>query len=96
MIKKSKLIVILVIIFITPRCFAYIPKPLSSSDQETYKKIFDFQENGDFNSADKLIKIIEDDILMGRVLAQIYLDPKSYISKFSELTEIIIGKIIIT
>ena len=87
MIKKSKLIVILVIIFITPRCFAYIPKPLSSSDQETYKKIFDFQENGDFNSADKLIKIIEDDILMGRVLAQRYLDPKSYISKFSELKD---------
>ena len=81
---KSKLIIITLTIFITPQCFADIPKPLSKSDQEIYIKIFDFQQNGEFDSADKFINFLEDDLLMGRVLAQRYLHPKSYISKFSE------------
>ena len=64
---------------------AELPRPLNESDEKLYKKIFDLQELGDFNSSNKLIKLIKNNILMGRVYAQRYLHPKSYISKFSEL-----------
>ena len=70
MITKPKLIFLIIIFFITPHSFAFNPNPLSKSDQEIYIKIFDFQQNGEFDSADKLINFLEDDLLMGRVLAQ--------------------------
>ena len=82
---KLKLIIFTIIAFITPQCFAFIPKPLSESDKEIYIKIFDSQREGDFDLADKFISDLDDDLLFGRVLAQRYLHPKSYISKFSEL-----------
>ena len=62
-----------------------LPKPLKNNDILIYKEIFLAQQNGNFEKADKLISLIKNDLLQGRVLAQRYLHPKAYISKFSEL-----------
>jgi len=58
---------------------------LSDSDIETYRQIFRVQEAGDWRRADKLIKRLGDDILMGHVMAQRYLHPTKYRSRYKEL-----------
>lgn len=62
-----------------------IPQPLGQGDVERYQKIFDLQEDGHWKKANKLIKQLEDKVLMGHVLAQRYLHPTKYRSKYKEL-----------
>ena len=86
--KKLIFLIIFLIVnlkSISPSLSVELPKPLEENDILIYKKIFLSQLNGDFESADKLVKLTKSDLLKGRVLAQRYLHPKSYISKFSEL-----------
>ena len=64
-----------------------VPDVLSLDDVERYQRIFEFQEDGHWKKADKLIKSLGDRILMGHVLAQRYLHPTKYRSKHKELRE---------
>ena len=59
---------------------------LSNEDKKNYIKIFNFQENCKWKKANKYILLINNKILIGHVLAQRYLHPRCYKSKFLELT----------
>ena len=58
---------------------------LGPSDAELYKKIFDVQDRSDFKTADKLIRRVNNKLLMGHVQFQRYMHPTGYKSKFGEL-----------
>ena len=60
---------------------------LSKADIERYKTIFAVQADGAWAQADALIAQLEDDILLGHVLAQRYLHPTHYRSRYQELAE---------
>lgn len=62
-----------------------VPTPLDVADIERYERIFDLQEDGHWKRADKLIKRLDDPLLMGHVLAQRYLHPTKYRSRYKEL-----------
>lgn len=64
-----------------------IPEPLSAADVERYQHIFELQEDGLWKKADGLIKKLEDPILIGHVLAQRYLHPTKYRTKYQELKD---------
>ena len=64
-----------------------LPLVLSPADAERYSAIFALQEAGKMGQADKLIAQLEDRRLMGHVLAQRYLHPTAYTSKFFELRD---------
>ena len=51
-----------------------------------YKEIFDLQKADKFSEADKKIKKLTNDILVGHVLAERYLESDKYISSYKELT----------
>jgi len=58
---------------------------LSESDINLYKEIFDLQEDGRWANADKKIKLIENDVLLGYVQFQRYMHPTAYRSTYGEL-----------
>ena len=58
---------------------------LSKNDVENYRQTYVFQEQCKWKSANKHILKISDKILMGHILAQRYLHPKCYRSKYLEL-----------
>ena len=58
---------------------------LNDADINNYKKVFEYQEVCKWKKANKYILEIENNILMGHVLAQRYLHPKCYRSKYLEL-----------
>ncbi|CAN0095001.1 unnamed protein product [Discosporangium mesarthrocarpum] len=60
---------------------------LSAADVERYRRVFELQESGNWKQADAIIRRIDDDRLMGHVLAQRYLHPTKYRSRFSELRD---------
>ena len=60
---------------------------LSSADEALYREIFDLQEDGQWKRADTLIAKLSDRLLMGHVLAQRYLHPTKYRSKYRELKD---------
>ncbi|MDG4717575.1 MULTISPECIES: transglycosylase SLT domain-containing protein [Thalassospira] len=64
-----------------------IPKPLSDRDAELYEQIFSVQEQGRWKDADRLISRLSDKVLMGHVLAQRYLHPTAYRSRYNELRD---------
>lgn len=59
---------------------------LSAQDIQLYKDIYDLQEAGKWDAADKLIKQLSDPILMGHVQFQRYMHPTKYRSNFKELS----------
>lgn len=61
------------------------PQVLPASDVSTYQRIFDVQKSGKWQEADRLIKRLKDNVLLGHVLAQRYLHPTKYRSKYKEL-----------
>ena len=63
-----------------------LPNPLSRADAERYKRIFSLQERGAWRAADREIKQLGDRILLGHVMAQRYLHPTRYRSRYHELT----------
>ncbi len=62
-----------------------LPTPLGDTDIKRYQQIFDVQERGDWKTADRLVKQLADPLLLGHVLAQRYLHPNRYRSKYKEL-----------
>lgn len=60
---------------------------LSDEDAELYGRIFDLQEDGKFQSADKLIARLSDRLLMGHVMYQRYMHPRAYRSSYKELKD---------
>ncbi len=60
---------------------------LSAADVERYQRIFAFQEDGRWKQADSLIARLDDRRLLGHVLAQRYLHPTKYRSRYRELRD---------
>lgn len=60
-------------------------KILSDADVALYRDIFRYQEDGSWRRADKLIKKLDSDLLIGHVLYQRYMHPTAYRSKYKEL-----------
>jgi soluble lytic murein transglycosylase-like protein len=58
---------------------------LTAADVSHYRLIFALQENGRFAEADPLIARLANRELMGHVLAQRYLHPTAYVSRYDEL-----------
>ncbi len=61
------------------------PQILSSSDVSNYNQIFKLQKKGHWQEANQLIKLLNNNVLLGHVLAQRYLHPTKYRSKYLEL-----------
>ena len=66
---------------------AILPKPLSAADIDRYQQIFALQQDKKWKQADKVIKTLDNDVLMGRVLSQRYLHPTGWRSKYTELRD---------
>ena len=64
-----------------------LPRVLSDADARLYREIFALQESGKWAEADKRSKRLGDKRLMGHLLAQRYLHPTAYRSKYHELYE---------
>ena len=64
-----------------------LPKYLKENDIGVYKQIFILQKNGSWDEADIKIQGLSDKILIGHVMAQRYLHPTKYRSKYSELRD---------
>ena len=62
-----------------------LPQPLPPADVARYGEIFALQEKGRWRAADRRIKRLGDKVLMGHLLAQRYLHPTHYRSRFREL-----------
>lgn len=62
-----------------------LPEPLSDADVKRYEQIFELQEDGKWKRADALIKRLDNRMLLGHVLAQRYLHPTRYRSRYDEL-----------
>lgn len=63
-----------------------LPKPLSPAEADLYKRIFALQERGAWRAADREIARLGDRILLGHVMAQRYLHPTRYRSRYHELS----------
>lgn len=59
--------------------------PLSASDSLLYKQIFSLQNQGHIAKANDKIKNLSSGLLMGHVLAQRYLHPTAYVTRFQEI-----------
>ncbi|WP_020591055.1 lytic transglycosylase domain-containing protein [Kiloniella laminariae] len=64
-----------------------LPVILQEDDIKIYTKIFALQEQGRWPEAEKQIAKLQDKTLMGHVLAQKFLHPTAYRSKYKELKE---------
>ncbi len=64
---------------------AALPSVLSDTDAKRYARIFELQKAGDWHAADDEIGKLTDRVLMGHVMAQRYLHPTRYRSKYREL-----------
>ncbi len=62
-----------------------LPRVLTEGDVGLYRRIFALQEDGDWKAADRLIATLGDRLLMGHVMAQRYLHPTKYRSRYKEL-----------
>lgn len=82
-----KLFSIVIVLFLTnSNVWANLPTVLYDSDVKNYKKIFELQEKGRWVDAEKVIKKIKNDSLMGYVLYQKYMSPY-YKTPFAEVKE---------
>jgi len=64
-----------------------LPQVLSQGDESLYREIFALQEQGRWQAADARIARLTDRRLLGHVMAQRYLHPTAYRSKYGELKE---------
>jgi soluble lytic murein transglycosylase-like protein len=62
-----------------------LPEILGPDDIERYRKIFSLQKLGKWPAADRLIKRLDNDLLLGHVLFQRYMHPTKYRSRYGEL-----------
>ena len=61
------------------------PSLLSEKDREIYKKLFVLHKNAKWNEADRLIAQLKDRTLLGHIMFQRYMHPRSYRSSTKEL-----------
>jgi soluble lytic murein transglycosylase len=66
---------------------ASTPDILSDADKSLYAEIFQVQESGNWKQANALVKKLSDPLLLGHVLAQRYLHPTKYRSRYKELRD---------
>ncbi|MEQ9640386.1 MAG: lytic transglycosylase domain-containing protein [Alphaproteobacteria bacterium] len=66
---------------------ADVPAVTSDADAQRYEKIFALQDKADFRAADRLIRQLDDRLLMGHVLFQRYMHPAAYRSRYAELRD---------
>ncbi|MBP5858397.1 lytic transglycosylase domain-containing protein [Marivibrio halodurans] len=64
---------------------AKLPDILGDEDRTRYARIFDLQNAGRMQEADRLIATLDDDLLMGHVLFQRYMHPTAWRSTYLEL-----------
>ncbi|MFP6772096.1 MAG: lytic transglycosylase domain-containing protein [Alphaproteobacteria bacterium] len=62
-----------------------LPKILGGLDIGLYRRIFTLQESGKWKAADRLIKRLDDKVLLGHVMYQRYMHPRKYRSRYKEL-----------
>ncbi|MBO6826011.1 MAG: lytic transglycosylase domain-containing protein [Sneathiella sp.] len=62
-----------------------LPRVLSDKDATLYNQIFDLQDDGNWRKADKLVKQLDNQILMGHVKYQRFMHPTDYRSTYPEL-----------
>ncbi len=62
-----------------------LPLPLSKDDASRYTRIFELQKKGHWKRSQKIITQLSNKLLLGHVLAQKYLHPTKYRSKYPEL-----------
>ncbi len=62
-----------------------LPQVLSDADVARYRRIFALQQRGRWREADRLIRQLDDRILMGHVLYQRLMHPTAYRSRYREL-----------
>jgi soluble lytic murein transglycosylase len=63
-----------------------LPEIIPPADAARYGEIFRLQEKGAWAAADRRIRKLKDRLLMGHVLAQRYMHPTHYRSRFAELS----------
>ena len=63
------------------------PKVLSLNDVDRYREIFRIQKDGHWQEANALIARLENPLLLGHVLAQRFLHPTKYRSRYKELKD---------
>ena len=61
------------------------PGPLSAQDAARYSRILSLQSSGHWAAADREVERLEDRLLVGHMLADRYLDNRSYRPSYSEL-----------
>ena len=61
------------------------PKPLNTVDTKLYSKIFALQKKGRWQKANRLIRKLSNNLLLGHTQAQRYLHPTHYRSRYREL-----------
>ncbi len=61
------------------------PKPLNTFDTKLYSRIFALQKKGRWQRANRLIRKLSNNLLLGHTQAQRYLHPTHYRSRFKEL-----------
>jgi len=66
---------------------AELPRILTDEDRSRYEKIFAYQAKANWPDADRQIKKLNNNLLMGQVLFQRYMHPNSYRSKYKELRD---------
>ncbi len=71
--------------FSKPVFSANQPRLLSAKDAATYKRIFEIQKTAQWKEADKLIATLKNKVLLGHLLFERYMHPRSYRSNASEL-----------
>ena len=59
---------------------------LSKTDEKRYRRVFELQKSGNLSVAKTIIQQLDNNILIGHVLAQKYLHPTAHRSTFKELT----------
>ena len=64
-----------------------LPKLLTDKDQIKYMKIFSLQRAGRWQKADRVIRNLENNLLLGHVESQRYLHPTKYRSRYKELAK---------
>ena len=69
----------------TPSIVDGTPLVLSPDDVARYRRIFTLQEDGRWTQADRQIRQLRSDALMGHVLFQRYMHPTKYRSRYVEL-----------
>ncbi len=72
-------------VFARPAFAAELPRILSASDAQTYKRIFILQAQAQMGGVSNLTDQLTDKRLLGHVLAQRYLHPTAYRSRYTEL-----------